>query len=70
MPRLVAMFAVMAVLSHPASAVETTGGPTLKLAMGPVSAAQKHQGVAEKSEDVVTKPHHRHIKHQRSHHRH
>ena len=45
-----------------------------KLAMGPMSASQKNQGVSEKSDQVEIKPHHQHLKphhhskHRRMHH--
>jgi hypothetical protein len=41
-------------------------GPTFSFAMGPMSAAQKNQGVSAQSDVAVMKPHH-HLKHRRRH---
>jgi hypothetical protein len=49
-----------------ASASDATPSDSFKLAMGPMSAAQKNQGASEKADEV--KPHH-HIKQRRVHHR-
>jgi hypothetical protein len=57
-----------------ASASDVAPSNGFKLAMGPMSAAQKNQGAAEKSDAVEIKPRHRithghHVKHRRRHHR-
>jgi hypothetical protein len=41
-------------------------GPTFSFAMGPMSAAQKNQGVSVQSDDAVMKPHH-YVKHRHRH---
>jgi len=73
--RLIAFCVVALAVSTPAlaSAIEQTG--SFKLAMGPMSAAQKNQGQGTEanSEAVEIKPHHHakphhHIKHPRRHH--
>lgn len=74
--RLIAVgaFAVIVPTLALASSAEQT--PSFKLAMGPMSAAQKNQGpgTAEQSGSVEAKPHHRikphhhRIKHPRRHH--
>jgi hypothetical protein len=42
--RLVTMIAFTISISHVAAASDTASGATLRLAMGPMSAAQKNQG--------------------------
>jgi len=50
-----------------ASASDFENGATFKLAMGPMSAAQKNQGTTAKSDEVVPMPHH-HTRHRHKHH--
>ncbi len=50
-------FAVLA--PQLATASDLNAGTSLKMAMGPMSAAQKNQGTTAKSDDVATSPHHR-----------
>jgi hypothetical protein len=73
--RLTAVGALAVVISAPASASDVELPKSLKLAMGPMSAAQKNQSpeAVEKSDAVEIKPPHhvkRHdrIKHRRRHH--
>ena len=72
--RLIAAGAITLTVPTFASASDATPGNSFKLAMGPMSAAQKNQGTAETYGEVEIKPHHRikphhHSKHQRPHHR-
>jgi hypothetical protein len=72
--RLIAVGALTLTASTFASASDATPNNSFKLAMGPMSAAQKNQSAAEKTDEVEIKPHHRirqhhHGKHQRRHHR-
>jgi hypothetical protein len=66
---LIAMIAYIMAGSDLAVASETANGATFRLAMGPMSAAQKNQGqeTATKSDKAPIKPHHR-IRHRRIHH--
>jgi hypothetical protein len=66
---LIAIIACIMASSHLAVASETASGATFRLAMGPMSAAQKNQGqeTATKSDKAPMKPHHR-IRHRRIHH--
>jgi hypothetical protein len=66
--RLIAVGALALTVPTFASASDATPGNSFKLAMGPMSAAQKNQGVADKTDEVEIKPHH-HDKHRRRHHR-
>jgi len=65
--RVIAIIALIMTGSHsaPASGVERSG--SFKLAMGPMSAPQKNQGMTTKPDEVDIKPRHR-GKHQRTHH--
>jgi hypothetical protein len=55
------------VIAIPQCASAAAGnGPTFSFAMGPMSAAQKNQGVSAQSDDAVTKPHY-HLKHRHRH---
>jgi hypothetical protein len=73
--RLIAVSAFAVILPTLASASSAEQTARFKLAMGPMSAAQKNQGpgTAEQSGSVKAKPHHRikphyhRIKHQRRH---
>jgi hypothetical protein len=67
--RLIAMVVFILASSHLAVASDTASGPTFRLAMGPMSAAQKNQGqgTATTSDEGQTKPHHR-VRHRRIHH--
>jgi hypothetical protein len=67
--RLIAMTVFLLASSHLAVASDTASGPTFRLAMGPMSAAQKNQGqgTAATSGEGQTRPHHR-IRHRRIHH--
>jgi hypothetical protein len=72
--RLIAAGALTLTVPIFASASDATPGNSFKLAMGPMSAAQKNQATAEKPDGVEIKPHHRirshhPSKHQRPHHR-
>ena len=70
--RLIAVGALTLTVPTFASASDATPGNSFKLAMGPMSAAQKNQGASEKPGEV--KPHHRrirahhHIRQRRMHH--
>jgi len=64
--RLLAIGAWIVAIPQCASAA-AGNGPTFSFAMGPMSAAQKNQGVSAPSDDAVMKPHH-HVKHRHSHH--
>jgi hypothetical protein len=64
---LVAIGAFAIAVPQPSRASDFGDGVTFKLAMGPMSAAQKNQGMAAKSDEVVTKPHH-HTRHRHKHH--
>jgi hypothetical protein len=64
---LIAVGAVAVVVATPAPASDIEQAKSFKLAMGPMSAAQKNQGAAEKTDEVEIKPHH-HGKHRRQHH--
>lgn len=66
--RLVVAGALTLIVPTFASASDVAPNNGFKLAMGPMSAAQKNQGAAENSDKVEIKPHHR-IKHRRRHHR-
>jgi hypothetical protein len=68
-PRLIAMIAFILASSHLAAASDITDSTTFRLAMGPMSAAQKNQnsGIDTKSDAMPIKPHHR-IRHRRMHH--
>ncbi|MGA2997642.1 hypothetical protein [Bradyrhizobium sp.] len=71
--RLIAVGALTLAVPTFASASDATPSNSFKLAMGPTSAAQKNQGVAEKTDEAEIKPHHRikphrHRKHRRRHH--
>jgi hypothetical protein len=71
--RLIAVGALAVIVSTPASASDIGRTKSFKLAMGPMSAAQKNQGTAEKSDEVEIKPRHRithrhDVKHRRMHH--
>ena len=71
--RLIAVGALTFTVPTFASASDATPGNSFKLAMGPMSAAQKNQGTAEKSDQVEIKPRHRithrhDVKHRRMHH--
>jgi len=57
--RLVAIGAFAIAAPQLALASEVENGTPLKLAMGPMSTAQKNQGTTAKSDDVVTKSAHR-----------
>ena len=52
-----------------ASATDSTGGAAIRLAMGPMSAAQKNQGTPGKSDEVALEPRH-HARHHRAGHGH
>ena len=70
---LIAVAAVAVVIATPAPASDVEQAKSFKLAMGPMSAAQKNQGAADKTDEVEIKPHHRiephhHGKHRRRHH--
>jgi hypothetical protein len=65
--RLIAVGALTLIAPTFASASDATPSDSFKLAMGPMSAAQKNQGAAEKTDEVEIKPHH-HGKHRRMHH--
>ena len=64
---LIAVGAVTVVVATPAPASDIEQAKSFKLAMGPMSAAQKNQGAAEKTDEVEIKPHH-HGKQRRRHH--
>lgn len=73
--RLIAFGAFALIVPTLASASNVLPSNSFKLAMGPMSAAQKNQsqGMSEKSDAAEIKPHHRikphhHIKHRRPHH--
>jgi hypothetical protein len=71
--RLIAVGALTLTVPTFASASDATPGNSFKLAMGPMSAAQKNQGAAEKPDGVEIKPRHRithrhDVKHRRMHH--
>ena len=67
--RLIAAGALTLIVPTLASAADVARVKSFKLAMGPMSAAQKNQnqGMAEKSAEAEIKQHH-HIKHRRRHH--
>ena len=67
--RLVAIGAFAVGCSQLASAADSTSGATFRLAMGPMSAAQKNQGTPGKSDEVAVEPRH-HAKHHRARHWH
>ena len=58
--RLIAVGAFALIVPTLASASDVVPGNSFKLAMGPMSAAQKNQsqGMSEKSDAVEIKPHH------------
>jgi hypothetical protein len=67
--RLAAIGAFALGCSQLASATESTSGAAIRLAMGPMSAAQKNQGTPGKSDEVTAEPRH-HAKHHRARHWH
>jgi hypothetical protein len=66
--RLLVIGALIVAIPQFASAA-AGNGPTFSFAMGPMSAAQKNQGVSAQSDDAVMKPHY-HVKHRHRHSRH
>ena len=64
---LVAIGAFAIAVPQPVSASDFENGATFKMAMGPMSAAQKNQTTTAKSDDLMTRPHprtsHRHKPH-------
>jgi hypothetical protein len=67
--RLAAIGAFALGCSQLASATDRTSGATIRLAMGPMSAAQKNQGASGKPDEVAMEPRH-HAKHHRAKHKH
>jgi hypothetical protein len=72
--RLVVAGALTLIVPTFASASDVAPNDGFKLAMGPMSAAQKNQGAAAKPDGVEIKPRHRithghQVKHRRRHHR-
>jgi hypothetical protein len=67
--RLATIGAFVVGCSQLASATDSTSGATFRLAMGPMSAAQKNQGTPGKSDEVAAEPR-RHAKHHRARHWH
>jgi hypothetical protein len=65
--RLVAIGAFAIAVPQLAAASDFENSAPFRLAMGPMSAAQKNQGTPAKSDDVVTKPPHR-TTHRHKHH--
>jgi hypothetical protein len=63
--RLLTLGALIVAVPQCASAA-AGNGPTFSFAMGPMSAAQKNQGVSVQSDDAVMKPHH-YVKHRHRH---
>ena len=63
--RLIAVGALTLIAPTFASASDATPSDGFKLAMGPMSAAQKNQGASEKTDEVKN---HHHIKQRRVHH--
>jgi len=69
--RLVAMIAFIIASSHVAAASDTASGATFRLAMGPMSAAQKNQGnptVGPTPAEPRLVPRHHHSHHRPPHH--
>jgi hypothetical protein len=65
--RLVAICAFAMAFPQLASASDPENGATFRLAMGPMSAAQRNQGNTAKSDDAIVEPR-RHIKRRHPHH--
>ncbi len=65
---LVAIGAFAIAVPQPGSASDVENGTAFKLAMGPISAAQKNQGATAHSDEVVPTPHHHHTRHRHKHH--
>jgi hypothetical protein len=65
--QLAAICALAIASPQPASASGSGNGAAFRLAMGPMSAAQKNQGTPGKSDEVAVEPRH-HAKHWHAHH--
>jgi len=65
--RLIAIGAFAVAAPQQAAASDFENDTPFKLAMGPMSAAQKNQDTTTKSDEVVIKPHH-HTRHRHKHH--
>ena len=67
--KLAAICALATALPQLASASGSENGASFRVAMGPMSAAQKNQGTPGGSDQVAAEPRH-HAKHHRAKHRH